>query len=130
MTGDSSSSCRLDVLQRRRPALEGRRHSRHFRPAPLPPGPAVELVFALADAQLRLVLGGRTVIDHSYDPSASGLAADGAAAGHRLDGLAARLSDLQVLRDVYYLAAGNRVAEEPRHARDQTNFGCWGTIVP
>jgi hypothetical protein len=74
----------------------------------------VDMVLALVDAGLRLMLDGNLVLDYVYDPA--GLDCRPVARPLAVGSKGSRLSvaELKVLRDVYYLPPGNGAAEAPR----------------
>jgi signal peptidase I len=73
-----------------------------------------EVMLALVDAQLRFSLGGRQLVDYAYDPA--GYECQPSARPLAIGAQAASLSvsDVQVLRDVYYLSSGAGGSAAPR----------------
>ena len=70
-------------------------------------------MLALVDAQLRFSVGGKLLVDHAYDPTGLDCrpTARPLAIGSGRSSLS--VTDLKVLRDVYYLAAGSRGIDGP-----------------
>jgi signal peptidase I len=72
-------------------------------PAPLEHNP--KLVLALVDRQLRLAIDGRVLVDQVYDLNGADFRPTARPLAIGAQDLSLRVSDIVVLRDVYYLAA-------------------------
>ncbi len=69
-----------------------------------------EVILALADAQLQLSLAGRLLVEHAYDPSGLDFRPTARPLAVGCVGSRVSVSELRVLRDLYYLPAGRFLA--------------------